>query len=185
MRGKVALDDPRVRHALREYRLRSARSIGIGCAAVIAAGVIIGTAPSENPSGVAGTLAIAGIALGGVAAGFGVGGLLRSIRMKWHLKREAWTTRRASYRIAPMGANGQPALLVKAEDHHDEAVCAVPATVWRYRRLTQGPDISLLVVGNPRRWAVIAPPDVGVLLCAKRPWVPFWGKALRRYATNW
>jgi hypothetical protein len=183
--GTVAFDDPRVRDALHQYRARTARACGLGVGGLVLATAIVGISPNDGPSGIAAGVSLGGLAAGAVALGFGVGGFLRSLRMSWHLKRASWTERKASYRIAPMGANGQPALLIKGDAQHEEAVCSVPATVWRYRKLPQGPDVRLLVVGNPRRWCVVAPPDLTILLCAKRPWVPFWGRALRRYATTW
>lgn len=100
----------------------------------------------------------------------------------WLLRRHPWSHRRATYRIAPPGANGQPALVLKADNDAPEAVCSVPATVWRYRELDQGSDIELLVVGNPRWWSVVAPPDLRIVLVAKRPLMPFWGRQLRKYA---
>jgi hypothetical protein len=39
-------------------------------------------------------------------------------------------------------------------------------------------------VGSPRRWSVIAPPDLRVLLVAKRPWTPSWGRKLRDIAMS-
>jgi hypothetical protein len=155
---------------------------GLGLAGVIAATVVIGMAPDGDPKGIGETVALFGIAWGGFALAAGGVGLARSLRMGWLLRSQEWVTRRAAYRIAPFGANGQPALLVKADEHGEEAVCSIPAVVTRYRQLEQGQDIELLVVGNPRRWAVVSPPDLHILLAVKRPWVPLWGRRLRRYA---
>lgn len=180
--GAPALNDPRTREALRGYRRRGLRASLVGFGALVVATVVIGAAPDGDPKGIAGAVALFGIGGGGVVLVAGASGLWRSVRMRWLLKRHPWSERRAAYRIAPLGANGQPALVIKEDSSAGEAVCSVPATVWRYRQLEQGPDIPLLVVGNPRRWSVVAPPDRHVLLVAKRPWVPFWGRKLRRYA---
>lgn len=159
--------------------------MALGVAGLVAAIVVINVAPNNDPHGVGYVIAVGGTSFGGVAVYAGMCGLLRSIRMRFHLEREAWVTRRASYRIAPMGPNGQPALLIRADELDSEAVCSVSATVWRYRLLPQGPDVALLVAGNPHRWSVIAPTDVSVLLVARRPMLPFWSKKLRQYATAW
>jgi hypothetical protein len=55
--------------------------------------------------------------------------------MRRVLAQEPWTPRIAHYRIAPFGANGQPALLFESDEKRLEAVCSVSATVWRYRQL--------------------------------------------------
>jgi hypothetical protein len=149
---------------------------------LVAATIVIGSAPDGDPKGVAHVVALFGISLGGLAFFTGVSTLLRSLHMGALLKRTAWTERRAAYRIAPIGANGQPALVIKEDGSGGEAVCSVSATVGRYRQLEEGPDIPLLVVGDPRRWSVIAPPDLHVLLVARRPWMPFWGRKLRGIA---
>ena len=171
--------------ALRRYRRRALRAVLVGFGALVVATFVIGAAPDGDPKGIAGATALFGIGGGGVVFVAGAWGMWRSVRMHWLLKllkRHPWSERRAAYRIAPFGANGQPALVIKEDSAAGEAVCSVPATVWRYRQLEQGPDIPLLVVGNPRRWSVVAPPDLHVLLVAKRPWVPFWGRKLRKYA---
>lgn len=177
-----AHDDPPVRARLRQYRLRCLRMTGIGFGALVAAVVIVDTAPDQDPKGLAGMAAIVGFAWGGLALVGGGVGFVRSLRMRWLLRRHDWVRRRAAYCIAPLGQNGQPALVIKADEHGAEAVCSVPAVVSRYRQLEQGPDIELLVVGNPRRWAVVAPPDLRILVAVKRPWMPFWGRRLRKWA---
>lgn len=149
---------------------------------MVATTIVIDSAPDGDPKGITGTVAVFGISCGGLAFGTGVWTLLRSVRMGALFKRTAWTQRRAAYRIAPIGANGQPALVIKEDGSGSEAVCSISATVWRSRQLEQGQDIEHLVAGNPKRWSVIAPPDVHVLLVAKRPWAPFWGRKLRSYA---
>jgi hypothetical protein len=179
-----AFDDPRTRSALRVYRLRCARAAALGFTGLVVATVVIGAAPGDDPKGLGGMVALIAIVCGGQAFTVGLWTLLRSLRMSVVLKRQAWTERRATYRIAPFGGNGQPALLVKADWYGSEAVCSVSATVWRYRQLEQGDDIALLVAGDPRRWAVVSQPDVHVLLVVKRPWMPFWSRKLRRYATR-
>lgn len=181
--GRPALDDPRTREALRRYSRGALLAVSFGLSGLVVATVVIGAAPDGDPKGVGGAIAFVGMGIGGVAFAAGVLGLWRSTRMRWMLHRHGWIERRAMYRIAPLGANGQPALLIKADDFGGEAVCSVPATVWRYRQLEQGRDILLLVVGNPRRWSVVAPHDQHILLVAKRPWIPLWGRQLRKYAT--
>jgi hypothetical protein len=177
-----AIEDPATRQALHEYRRRSLQALSAGTGAILVASVAVGTAPHGNPHGVANFAALVGFGGGGVLLGMGVIGLLRSVRMRTVLGRGPWTERQSRYRIVARGAtNGQPALVIKASDTEGEAVCSVPATVWRYRRLPQG-EHGLLVAGNPQRWAVIAPPDRGVLLVAKRPWLRWWRRRLRRWA---
>lgn len=180
--AQPAIDDPRTREALHRYRLRCLRAALLGFGGLVAAMIVIGAARDGDPKGVAHVVALFGISWGGLAFFTGVSTLLRSLRMGALFKLTAWTERRAAYRIAPFGANGQPALVIKEDGSGGEAVCSVSATVWRYQQLEEGPDIPLLVVGNPRRWSVIAPPDLHVLLVAKRPWLPFWGRKLREYA---
>ena len=172
------------RSALRAYRLRCARAAGLGFAGLVVATVVINAAPDDDPKGLAGVVALFGMAWGGLAFIVGLWALLRSLRMSVVLKHQAWAERRAMYRIAPVGPNGQPALLVKADSYGPQAVCAVPATAWRYRQLQQGDDIELLVAGDPRRWSVVTQPDMRVLLVAKRPWVPFSERKLRRIVTG-
>ncbi len=177
-----ALNEPRTRDALRRYRRRCVRATLLGFAGLVVATVVFSTSPDADPDGAPGLVALVGISWGGLALGVGLWGLLRSLRMGYLLGREPWARRRARYRIAPLGRNGQPALLIKPDENGSEAVCSVSATVWGYRQLDEGSDIPLLVVGNPRRWSVVAPPDVRLLLVAKRPWLPLWGRKLRKYA---
>jgi hypothetical protein len=179
---RPAIDDPRTRDALRRYRLRCLRTALLGFSGLVMATIVIGSAPDGDPKGVANVVALLGISWGGLAFFMGMSTLVRSCRMSALFKRTAWTQRRAAYRIAPIGGNGQPALVIKEDGSGGEAVCSVSATAGRYHQLEQGPDIPLLVVGNPRRWSVIAPPELHVLLVAKRPWMPFWGRKLREYA---
>ena len=178
---KVALDDPRTRAALFAYQ-RGALQMFSGGATGVVIGVVVMLRTHGDPTGLAGVVANGGIPIGGVALLTGSIGLWRSWRAKRLLGRQPWLRRHAAYRIARGGRNGQPALVVHADAHGDEAVCSIPATVWRYRRMPQGAHIAILVAGNPRRWSVVAPPDAAVLLIAKRPWVPLWRWQLRRLA---
>ena len=180
--AQPAIDDPRTRDALRRYRLRCLQAALLGFSGLVTATIVIGSAPAGDPKGVARVVAVFGISWGGLAFFTGMSTLLRSHRMSALFKRSAWTERRAAYRIAPIGVNGQPALVIKEDGSGGEAVCSISATAGRYQHLDQGPDIPLLVVGNPMRWSVIAPPELHVLLVAKRPWMPFWRRKLREYA---
>jgi hypothetical protein len=40
-----------------------------------------------------------------------------------------------------------------------------------------------LIAGDPRRWAVAAPPDFRVLVVVKHAVVPRWSRRLRKIAT--
>jgi hypothetical protein len=180
--AQPAIDDPRTREALRRYRLRCLRAALLGLGGLVVATIVIGSAPDGDPKGIAYVVALFGMSWGGLAFFLGVATLLRSLRMGALFKRTAWTERRAAYRIAPIGANGQPALVIMEDGSGGESVCSVSATAGRYQQLEEGPDIPLLVAGNPRRWSVIAPPDLHVLLVAKRPRMPFWRRKLRDYA---
>lgn len=177
-----ALADPATRAALKVYERHSRRALVIGLAALVIAVIATGPGNGDPPPPLSAVFVV-GFSIGPLALVAGFTGLIRSRRMKHRLGRAAWTLRRADYRIAPMGANGQPALLIQADDHGPEVVCSVPATAWRYRQLPQGLDRPLLVVGDPRRWAIVAPPDRSILLVAKRPLVPWWSRQLRKYAT--
>lgn len=177
-----ALADPATRHALKVYERRSLRAVGVGVAALVVAAIAV-QPNNGNPPAALSAVGTGGFAIAVLGFAAGITGFIRSRRMKHDLGRVGWTARRADYRIAPIGANGQPALLIKADAHGPEVVCSVPTTVWRYRRLPQGSDRPLLVVGDPRRWAVVAPPDRSVLLVAKKPLVPWWARRLREYAT--
>lgn len=177
-----AIDDPQTRAALRRYRLRCLRAAGLGFVGLVVATTVIGAAENGEPTGVGEIIALIGISWGGLAFLVGWLTLLRTTRMRWVLGRSPWIERPARYRIAPFGRNGQPALLLMADEHRPEAVCSISATVWRYRQLPEGDD-PVLVAGDPR-WAVIAPLDQRILLVAKRPVLPWWRRKLHKWATT-
>src|SRR5205823_9705605 len=136
--------------------LRAARTGALGLLVVGAAAVMTGV-------GTDGELADTKLLLYGIGCAVlctGTLGTARGLRMRVVLARHPWVRRRCKYRIAPRGANGQPALIVRGSHGGPDAVCTVAATVWRYRRLPQG-DRDLLVCGDPRRWSVVAPDDLG------------------------
>lgn len=178
-----AVEDPPTREALRAYRRRALRTLGLGLAALIIAAIAV-QPNNGNPPAILSAVGIGGFGIGGVAVWAGGLGTLRTLRISHGMKHDGWVVRQADYRIAPIGANGQPALLVHEDSHGPEAVCSVSTTVWRYRRLPQGPDLPFLFLGNPRRWAVMAPPDRSILVVVKRPVLPFWSHFLRKYATE-
>lgn len=177
-----ALADPATRSAMKMYERRSLRTVGLGVAALIV-GVVAVQPNKGNPPAALSLVGTVGLATALVALIAGITGFIRARRMKHRLGRVGWTTRLASYRIAPIGANGQPALLIRADANGPEVICSLPTTARRYRRLPQGADRPLLVVGDPRRWAVVAPLDRSIVLVAKRPLVPWWSHKLRKYAT--
>ena len=179
--GGRAIAWPGTAEAWRRFIWRRAWTALAGFLVLTVAIVVIGASPDANPQGVAFVVGLLGMALGGLAFVVGTWGLVRGARIRWLFSRQPWTPRRCRYRIAPIGANGQPALIVRASEGEPEAVCSVSATVWHYRKLPQG-DVALLVCGNPRRWAVVAPPDLSTLLFVKRPVVPGWSRLLREIA---
>ena len=151
----------------------------LGVGGLLVATVVV-SATNGNPSGIAKVVALIGF-FGGVAPLYcGTSGGVRSWRIRRLLARHSWQTRPAVYRIAPIGANGQPALLVARDDSHPETVFSVPTTVWRYRRLHTGVDGNLDIVWGGPRWAVVAPPDHTVVILVKKPWLPFQRTILRR-----
>ena len=177
-----ALADPATRDALGIYRRRSLRTLGIGVAALIVGSVAVQPNHGRPPAALS-LVGLVSFTTALLALSGGITGCARARRMKHRLGRVGWTARCADYRIAPIGANGQPALLIQADAHGPEVVCSVSTTVRRYRRLPQGADRPLLVVGDPRRWAVVAPPDRSIVLVVKRPLLPWWARKLRKYAT--
>lgn len=176
-----AIELPGTAELWRNYVWRRARVAFVGFLGLVIAIVVVSAAPDGDPRGVAQLIALVGTGIGGLAFVVGVGGLLRGARIRWLLSRRPWIRRRCRYRIAPLGANGQPALIIRADGERPEAVCSVSTTVRHYRKLPQG-DVDLQVCGNPRRWAVVAPPDLGVLVVVKRPLVPGWSRLLRKWA---
>lgn len=180
--GSVALADPQTGVALGQYRSSAVRAALLGLALIIAAAVIVNTAPKANPTGVAAVATNLGFAFGFVLLILGLGGLFRSVRMKRTLRRQPWVLRHACYRIAPIG-QGQPALILRADADHPEAVCSIAATARRSRKLNQGTNEPVLVVGDPLgRWAVASPLDRQILLVIKHPIFPWWVRRLRRIA---
>lgn len=177
------LADPRVQAALGRYRHDARRCALGGVAGIVLGTVLVDTAPGGNPQPLVAVVAECGFAFGFVFLCLGLGGLFHCSRVKRLLSRQPWVLRRASYRIAPGGANGQPALLVWRDDDHPEAVCSVSTTARRYRQLPRGPNEPLLIAGDPQRWAVAAPPDFRVLLVVKHPVIPRWSRRLRKIAT--
>jgi hypothetical protein len=183
--GRVALDDPVTQRALREYRSQTTRTALQGVAGLVA-GIVLLTAPLGDPgegfvAGAAFTFGSLALVLGGLVLMFGGGGLVRAVHAGRVLRSLPWTHRRASYRIEAVG-RGQPAMLIKPDDQHEEAVCSVFGGT---RELPQGPDVPVLLAGDPRKWSVVTSPDRSILVVAKRPLLPLWGKLLRRYATTW
>lgn len=183
--ARPAIDDQPTRRAFRRYVLRCVRAAALGFVSLVLAVVVVNVSPGHNPGGLAVLAAVLGFSGGGVAFAIGVGSLLRSIRMRIVLGHHPWVMRSSRYRIAAADrSNGQPALVINELEGRPEAVCSVSATVWRYRKLHQGIDQPVLVAGNPLRWAVVAPPDLGVLVVAKRPWSCWWQRRLRAIATR-
>jgi hypothetical protein len=176
-----ALHDEPTRGALRDYTVRATRALGVGIAAWIIATVAV-QPNNGNPPAPLSFIGVVGFGSGLVLVVMGLIGVIRSRRFRFRSKRHGWTTRRADYRIAPIGANGQPALVIRADSIGPEVVCAIPMSTYRYHRLPEGKDQPLLVVGDLRRWAVVAPTDRSVLLLARRPLLPVWARRLKRYA---
>ena len=176
-----AIDDPATRTALADYARRSLRATLVGFAAVVGATVVVDIANGE-PKGIANAVALLGLGGGVVPLCGGLIGLERCARARRLLKRRPWETRLAHYRIAPIGANGQPALVVDGGSAQPEGVFALPTTVWRYRRLRTGTDGSLLFAAGGRRWALVAPPDRSIVIFVKKPLIPWWRNVLRRIA---
>ena len=172
---------PGTPEALKRYLLTSSRSLVCGLVAlVIGAVVVLGA--DGNPQGVANAVALGCLGLGAVACCVGLVGIVRAVRARRLLARAPWVVRTCWYRIAPIGGNGQPALLIEADDHGPESVCSVSATALRFRRLPQGPHQPMLVGGDPLRWAVVAAVNPRVVIIIKRPWIPWWRRRLRRWA---
>jgi len=183
--ARPAIDDQLTRRAFRRYVLRCVRAAALGFVGLVLAVVVVNASPGHNPKGWAVAAAWVGFGAGSFAFALGVGSLFRSIRMRVVLGHHPWVTRSSDYRIAAEDrSNGQPALVIKESEGRPEAVCSVSATVWRYRKLHQGVDQPVLVAGNPLRWAVVAPPDLGVLVVAKQPWSRWWQRRLREIATR-
>jgi hypothetical protein len=178
-----ALYDEPTRRALREYTLRATGALGAGIGGWIIAFVAV-QPNNGNPPAPLSFIAVVGFSGGLVVMVMGLTGVIRSRRFRFRLNRHEWVTRRADYRIAAFGANGQPALLIRADSVGPEVVCAVPMSTYRYHRLPEGRDQPLLVVGDPRRWAVIAPTDRSVLLLARQPLLRFWARRVKRYAES-
>jgi hypothetical protein len=176
-----ALNDPATNAALRDYRGRSLRVLGIAVA-LLAVAVVAVQQHNGHPTGFRSFIGTVGFGVGFVLVYMGASGTHKTSRARRLMKHEPWQRRQVTYRIVRMGAYGQPALLFKADDTHAEAVCSLSVTVWRYRQLPQGSDQPVLVVGDPRHWCVVAPLDRRVLIVAKRPVVPLWRSKLRRYA---
>jgi hypothetical protein len=120
-----AIDDPATRTALADYARRSRRATLAGLAAIVVATVVVAIAHGE-PNGIANAVALLGLGGGVVPLCAGLIGLERSARARRLLERCPWQTRRAHYRIAPMGANGQPALVVDGDSAQLESVSRCP-----------------------------------------------------------
>ena len=175
----TALDDPETRRSLSVYARSARRLLLVGLGGLLVATAVV-SATNGHPRGIATVVALIGF-FGAVNPLYaGISGGVRSWRMRRLLARHSWQTRPAVYRIAPFGANGQPALLVARDDTHPDTLFSVPTTVWRYRRLHTGVDGNLDIVWGGPRWAVVAPPDHMVVILVKKPWFPFQRTILRR-----
>jgi len=179
----VALAHPGTAAALRRYRTAAARAAVIGVLGLV---VFFAMVPRScqcgSSDGPADVVAGAGFVVAALFLPMGFVGLYRATRMRSVLSREPWVERRCCYRIAAIGRNGQPALLVEADSAGPEAVCSIPATNMRYTKLPRTSHGPLLLAGDPKRWAVVAASDMRVLLVAKRPLFRWWERRLRGWA---
>ena len=177
--GPVALDEPNTRRALIGYRRSALLTFAVGIT-VLLVGMLAGLVPT-SPKGFWPSIGTLVFGVGGFATVVGVGLSGRSLRIARLLARRTMVLRHCSYRIAPRGGNGQPALLVHANATADEAVCSVSAFVGKYRRIEQG-DYDMRIVGDPTRWAVLINGPTDELVVIKRPWNRMWGRALKKHA---
>lgn len=158
---------------LREYRLRASRAAVGGALAFFLGGLLIDTL--GDVGGAAGVV-------GAVAFAFGAVGFVRVARVRRLASKDGWRQRSALFRMVGRG-NGQPALLLAADDHEPEAVVSVSTTVFRWNALA-GVQ-TLWVTGDPlSRFAAVATPGFEHVIVVKRPLLPWWRGRLRQIATS-
>ena len=154
---------------LRNYRNRAIRALVFG-GIVLAVGLTVraGGALTRLPV----TFGITGL-------GLGLGGIIRTVRVARLIDRHGWRERSALFRVAPVGGNGQPALLLRACEKEPEVVLSVATTAFRWGALN-GHD-QLWVTGDPlSRFAAVATPDWQHIVVVKRPATARWTRRLRR-----
>jgi hypothetical protein len=158
---------------LREYRKRAARALIGGVAAFFIGGALIPVVGGIG--GVIGVFGAMGFTFGGV-------GLVRVVRVRRISRVSGWRQRKAQFRVVG-GGNGQPGLLLEADESEPEAVLGVATTVFRWNALAG--KKTLWVTGDPlTRFAAVATPDFAHVIVVKRPLLPWWRRRLRRIATG-
>lgn len=177
----AAIDDPTTRSALRRYRRRALQAIGGGLLCVAVGVENVARLNRGFPGDEWPISAKVLLGIGGFAVVCGFGGVVQSFRFGQILRHCDWIMRRCTYRIIPMGTTNQPVLVVHGNDTEDEAVCTIPAVIWRYKRLDQG-EHSFRIAGDQRRFAVIDTWDGADLLPLRWPRNELLRRKLRKHA---
>lgn len=169
--------------ALRKYRRAGLRAIGRGLLATLVSFSVIAALSLSEESSLFGVMMVP-VIFGWMAIAVGVWTQVRTLRIRSLFGREGWVERLCRFRVAPGGANGQPALFLPASDGRDEAVLGVSTTKNRWPALVPCDGSDVWLVGNPQHWVVVAPPGPGELIIAKRPFLGWWRRKLRTIATT-